>query len=132
MDKRRNDLKKLAKEGLVDISPDMVDDLLDEVVNKYLKEFENQVKDNEQTAAILTTLGTVTETFGIRGSAQLAMDISNNPPILKRISTSSSTLTTTIDLSKHRRTLLAAIIVGATGLLAYDYLTENKDEKEMA
>ena len=106
----------------------MVDGLLDEAVDKYLKEFENQVREDERTAAILTTLGTVTETFGVRGVAQLAMDISNNPPILKRISTSSSALTTTIDLSKHRRTLLTVIILGCSGLLAYDYLTENKDD----
>ena len=128
MNRKRNDLKKLAKEGLVDISPDMVDGLLDEAVDKYLKEFENQVREDERTAAILTTLGTVTETFGVRGVAQLARDISNNPPILKRISTSSSALTTTIDLYKHRRTLLTVIILGCSGLLAYDYLTENKDD----
>ena len=128
MNVKRNDLKKLAKEGLVDISPDIVDDLLDEAVDKYLKEFENQVKENEQTATILTTLGTVTETFGVRGSVQLAMDISNNPPILKRISTSGGALTTAVDLSKHRRFILTAIILGCSGWLAYDYLTENKDE----
>ena len=31
---------------------------------------------------MLTTMGTVAETFGVRGTAQLAADISNNPPIL--------------------------------------------------
>ena len=128
MFEKRKDLKKLAKEGLVDIDPEMIDSLLDEAVDKHLNDFEDQVKHNEQTAAILTTVGTITETFGVRGLAQLAMDISNNPPILKRISTSSNTVTTTVDLSKHRRT----IILGSAGLLAYDYFTENKDEKEMA
>ena len=132
MFEKRKDLKKLAKEGLVDIDPEMIDSLLDEAVDKYLKDFEYQVKHKEQTAAILTTVGTITETFGVRGSAQLAMDISNNPPILKRISTSSNTVTTTVDLSKHRRTILTTIILGCAGLLAYDYFTENKDEKEMA
>ena len=127
---KRQDLKKLSKEGLIDIDPELVDSLLNEAVEKSLKEYGKQVKHNEQTAAILTTVGTVTETFGVRGSAQLAMDISNNPPTLIRITANSNDVATTVDLSK--RTILTVIILGCTGLLAYDYLTKDKDEKEMA
>ena len=42
MDAKRNDLKKLAKEGLVDVNPELVDDLMDEVVQKYFDDYEEE------------------------------------------------------------------------------------------
>ena len=101
---------KLATEGLVDLDPELVDDLMDEAVEKHLKDFEEKVKRNQQTAAVLTTLGTVAETFGVRGSAQLATDISNNPPILGNITSGSKA--TSFDLSKYKRTILISVIIG--------------------
>lgn len=128
MDAKRKDLKKLAEEGFIYLDPGLVDNLLDEAVDKYLKDFEDQERSNVQTAAIVTTIGTVTETFGVRGTTRLALDISNNHPILTRITKNTNTVATTVSLTK--RTILTAIILGCSGLLVYDYL--NKDEKEVA
>ena len=85
MDAKRKDLKTLAKEGRVNIDPELVDDLLDEAVQKLLDEYAERAAREQQTAAVLTTMGTVAETFGMRGTAQLASDISNKPPILGNI-----------------------------------------------
>ena len=108
MDAKRKDLKKLAKEELVDVDPNLIDDLMDESVEKYLDDHEKKVKQNEQKAAILTTVGTVTEKFGVRGSAQLAADISKNPPILGNV-------------TSHITDLLVFTGFGVCGLLAYKY-----------
>ena len=122
MEAKRKDLQKLAKEGLVDLDPELIDDLMDEAVEKILREYEKKVKRDQQTAAVLTTLGTVAETFGVRGSAQLATDISNNPPILGNITSGSNAVS--FDLSKYKRTILVSVILGCGGLLAYDYFKE--------
>ena len=78
MDAKRKDLKTLAKEGRVNIDPTLVDNLLDEAVQKLLDEYAERVVREQQTAVVLTTMGTVAETCGVRGAAQLASDISNN------------------------------------------------------
>ena len=96
----------------------VIDELLDEVVDQYLNDYEEQVKRNEQTAAILTTVGTVTEKFGVCGSTQLAMDIAKNPPILGNV-------------TSNITNVLVFVSVGAVGLLGYKYLF-NKHEEEMA
>ena len=63
MDAKRKDLKTLAKEGRVNIDPGLVDELLDEAVQKLLNEYAERVVREQQTAAVLTTMGTVAETF---------------------------------------------------------------------
>ena len=116
MDVKRKDLKKLAKEELVDVDPNLIDDLMDESVEKYLDDYEKKVKQNEQTAAILTTVGTVTEKFGMRGTAQLAADISKDPPILGNV-------------TSHITDLLVFTTFGACGLFAYKYF-RSADKEE--
>lgn len=111
MDAKRNDLKKLAKEGLVDIDLELIDDLMDDAIEKLLKECEEKEILNQQTVAILTNVGTVTESFGARGTAQSAADISKNPPILGNFTT-------------HMKDLLVFTTFGSCGLLAYKYLRE--------
>ena len=73
-------------------------------------------------------MGTVAETVGVRGTAQLAADISNNPPILENITSNSNTVSSTFDLTKYRRELVMLTILGCSGLLAYDYLKNNDEE----
>lgn len=85
MDAKRADLQNLAKDGLVNVDPELVDELMSEAVQKLLDDYAKKSVREQQTAAILTTVGTVTENFGARGTAQLAADISNNPPILGNI-----------------------------------------------
>ena len=85
MDAKRKDLKTFVKEGRVNIDPGLVDELLDEAVQKLLDEYAEKAVREQQTAAVLTTMGTMAETFAVRGAAQLASDISNNPPILENI-----------------------------------------------
>ena len=108
MDTKRKDLRKLATEGLIDLDPKLIDSLMDDAVEKYLDDYVEKVKQDEQTAAILTTVGTVTETFGVRGTAQLASDVTKNPPILQKVTT-------------HFTDLLVFTTFGACGLLAYKY-----------
>ena len=98
MDAKRKDLKTLAKEGRVNIDPALVDELLDEAVQKLLDEYAERVVREQQTAAVLTTMGTVAETFGVRGAAQLASDISNNPPILENVTSGKNAACSVIDL----------------------------------
>ena len=43
MDAKRKDLKTLAKKGRVKINPALVDELLDEAVQKLLDEYEERV-----------------------------------------------------------------------------------------
>lgn len=86
MDDKRSDLRKLADEGLIDIDPMLVDDLTDDTVHKLLGDYKNKLEQDQQTAAILTTLGVMTESVGVRGTAKLATDVSNNPHILKVVS----------------------------------------------
>ena len=95
----------LAKEGRVNIDPELVDELLDEAVQKILDEYAKKSIREQQTAAIMgTTMGTVTENFGARGTAQLAADISNNPPILGNI-------------MFYTRDLLIFTVFGSCGIL---------------
>ena len=129
MDARRKDLKTLAKEGRVNIDPTLVDELLDEAVQKLLNEYAERVVREQQTAAVLTTMGTVAETFGVRGAAQLASDISNKPPILENVTWGKNAACSVVDLSKYRRELLFLTIVGCGGLLAYDCFRNNDDDK---
>ena len=125
MDAKRKDLKTLAKEGRVNVDPELVDELMDEAVQKLLNEYAEKVVREQQTAAVITTMGTVAETFGLRGTAQLASDISNNPPILGNITSGSRVVS--VDLTKYRRELLILTILGCGGLLAYDYLQSNDE-----
>ena len=82
----------------------------------------------QQTAAVLTTMGTVAENFGVRRAAQLLSDISNNPPILENVTSGKNAACSVIDLSKYRRELLFLTVVGCGGLLAYDCFRNNNDE----
>ena len=90
MEAKREDLKLLAKEGRVNIDPELVDELMDEAIQKLLDEYAEKVVKEQKTAAVITTVGQVAGTFGVRGTAQLAADISNNPPILGNITSSSN------------------------------------------
>ena len=103
MEAKRKDLRKLAN-----IDPELVDELLDEVVEKLLDDYAKKSVREQQTAAILTTVGTVTENFGARGTAQLAADISNNPPILGNI-------------TFYMKDLMLFTAFGTCGLLTYKY-----------
>ena len=116
MDTKRKDLKLLAKEGRVNIDPGLVDELLDEIVQKLLDEYVKKSIREQQTAAILTTMGTVTENFGARGTAQLAADISNNPPILENI-------------TFYMRDLLIFTVFGSCGLFTYKYFRGNSEDE---
>ena len=116
MDAKRKDLKTLGKEGRVNIDPELVDELLDEAVQKLLDEYAERAAREQQTAVVLTTMGTVAETFGMRGTAQLPSDISNNPPILGNI-------------TSFTKELLFLTIVGCGGFLAYNYPQNNDDDK---
>ena len=129
MDAKRKDLKTLAKEGRVNIDPTLVDNLLDEAVQKLLDEYAERVVREQQTAVVLTTMGTVAETCGVRGAAQLASDISNNPPMLENVTSGKNAACSVIDLSRYRRELLFLAIVECGGILAYDCLRNNDDDE---
>ena len=73
---------------------------------------------------------TVAETFGVRGVAQLASDISNNPPILENVTSGKNAACATFDITKYRRELLVLVIVRCGGLLAYDCLRNNDDDDD--
>ena len=106
----------------MNIDPALVDELLDEAVQKLLGKYAERVVREQQTAAVLTTVETVAETFRVRGAAKLASDISNNPPILENVTSGKNTACSMIDLSKYRRELLFLAIIGCGGILAYDFL----------
>ena len=127
MEAKRKELKILAKEGRVSIDPELVDELFDEAVQKLLDEYAERVVQEQQTAAVLITMGTVAETFGVRGAAQLVSDISNNPPILENVTSGKNAACAVIDLTKYRRELLFLAIVGCGGLLVYDCLRNNDE-----
>ena len=63
MDAKRRDLRTLAKEGYVNIDQKLVDELLDEVVQKLLDEYAEKVAQQQQSAAVLTTVGTSNATY---------------------------------------------------------------------
>ena len=48
MDIKRKDLKTLAKEGRVNIDPGLVDELLDEAVQKLLDEYAERCESNKR------------------------------------------------------------------------------------
>lgn len=41
MEAKKKDLKKLAKDDLIDIDPEIIDELMDEAVEKILDDLEN-------------------------------------------------------------------------------------------
>ena len=114
----------------MNIDPALVDELLDEAVQKLLDEYKERVVREQQTAAVLATMGTVAETFGVRGAAQLASDISNNPLILENVTSGKNAACATFVITKYRRELLVLVIVGCGELLAYDCLQNNNDDDE--
>ena len=116
MEAKRKDLKLLTKEGCVNIDPELVDELLDEAVQKPLDDYAKKSIREQQTAAILTAVGTVTENFGARGTAQLATDISNNPPILGII-------------TFYMKDLLIFTAFRSCGLFAYKYFRGNSEDE---
>ena len=52
MEATRKDLKLLAKEGRVNIDPELVDELLDEAIQKLLDDYAKKSIGEQQTAAI--------------------------------------------------------------------------------
>ena len=123
------ELRTLAKEGYVNIDSKLVDELLDETVQKLLDEYAEKVAQQQQSAAVLTTVRTVAQTFGVWGATQLTLDIANNQPILENITLGKNTVCSAIDLSKYKRMLVLAIIIGCGGFLAYDCLKSNDDNE---
>ena len=122
MDAKRRDLRTLAKEGYVNIDQKLVDELLDEAVQKLVDGYAVKVAQQQQSAAVLTMVGTIAEPFGVRGATQLTTDIANNPPILENITSGKNTVSSMINPLKYKRELLLVTIIGCGGLLAYDYL----------
>ena len=85
MDAKRQDLKKLAIQGYVDINPELVDELMDDTVQRLLDDFSKKEEQHEVYAATLTSVGAIAETFGVQGVTQLTIDIAKNRPILGNI-----------------------------------------------
>ena len=129
MEAKHRDLRTLAKEGCVNIDPKLVDELLDETVQKLLDEYAEKVAQQQQNAAVFTTVVTVAETFGVRGATRLTTDIANNPPILENITSGKNAVSSVINPLKYKRELLLVTIIGGSGLLAYDYLKISNDDE---
>ena len=106
----------------MNINQKLIDELLDEAVQKLVDEYAEKVAQQQQSAAVLTTVGTIAEPFGVRGATQLTTDITNNPPILENITSGKNTVSSVINPLKYKRELLLVTIIGCGGLLAYDYL----------
>ena len=132
MEAKRKELRTLANEGYVNIDPKLVDELVYEAVQKLLDEYAKKVAQQQQSAVVLTTVGTIAETFGVRGAKQRTTDIANvNPPILENITSGKNTVSSVINLLKYKKELLLVTITGCSGLLAYDYFRGSNDEKEI-
>ena len=70
MDAKRQDLKKLAIQGYVDINPELVDELMDDAVQRLLDDFAKKEEQHEVYAATLTSVGAIAETFEVQGITQ--------------------------------------------------------------
>lgn len=119
MDARRQDLKKLTKEGYVDINPELVSELSHVAVQRLLDEFAEKEEQQEGYVATLTSGGAIAEAFGVRGATQLTIDIAKNRPILGNIASACSMIST-----KKKYIVLLAGVGGIVGYCAYKYYPE--------
>ena len=110
MDAKRQDLKKLAIQGYVDINPELVDELMDDTVQRLLDDFSKKEEQHEVYAATLTSVGAIAETFGVQGVTQLTIDIAKNRPILGNIVSACSM----INKKKY-----IALLAGVGGIMGY-------------